>query len=111
MKDPGSWTVVVLPDDGRQTLVITQRIRQLATGQLEIIHQVVRALQMPAESKFHPTHNVLKVNPGIDVIAVFGNWTSRSTANEGRDVLARTVNAPQAQNTGLKAGIVQGQHR
>ena len=101
IEDTGARSIMVVPDHGRQSKVITQSIGELTTGELEIIHKVVDALEPPAEGEINTANDVVKMNPGIDVIAVFTNRLTRSTADVGRDVLPRAIDATQPENTGL----------
>ena len=101
IEDTGARSIMVVPDHGRQSKVITQSIGELTTGELEIIHKVVDALEPPAEGEINTANDVVKMNPGIDVIAVFTNRLARSTSDVGRDVLPRAIDATQPENTGL----------
>ena len=83
---------MVVPDHRGQSEVITQGIGKLTPGELEIIHKVVGALEPPAEGEINTANDVVKMNPGIDVVAVLANRLTSSTADVRRDVLARTVN-------------------
>ena len=82
-------------------MVVTQCIGKLTTGELEIIHKVVNPLKPFPESEVNAPDDVLQMDPGIDVIAVFTNRLARSTSDVGRDVLSRAIDATQPENTGL----------
>ena len=101
IEDACTGAIVVVPDHRGQSEVITQGIRKLTPGELEIIHKVVCALEPPAEGEINTANDVVKMNPGIDVVAVFANRLPSSTADVRRDVLARTVNTTEPQHTGL----------
>ena len=81
---------MVVPDHRRQSEVITQGIGELTPGELEIIHKVVNALEPPAEGEINTANDVVKMNPGIDVIAVLANRLPSSTADVRRDIFVRT---------------------
>ena len=101
IEDTGARSIMVVPDHGRQSKVITQSIGELTPGELEIIHKVVDALEPPAEGEINTANDVVKVNPSIDVIAVFANRLPSSTADVRRDIHAGAVNTTQPQHTGL----------
>ena len=101
IEDACTGAIVVVPDHRGQSEVITQGIGKLTPGELEIIHKVVDALEAPAEGEINTANDVVKMNPGIDVITVLANRLPSSTADVRRDVLARTVNTTQPQHTGL----------
>ena len=73
IEDTGARSIMVVPDHGRQSKVITQSIGKLTPGELEIIHKVVDALEPPAEGEINATDDVVQMNPGVDVIAVLAN--------------------------------------
>ena len=73
IEDTGARSIMVVPDHGRQSKVITQSIGELTPGELEIIHKVVDALEPPAEGEINATDDVVQMNPGVDVIAVLAN--------------------------------------
>ena len=101
IEDPGARSIMVVPDHGRQSKVITQSIGELTPGELEIIHKVVDALEPPAEGEINATDDVVQMNPGVDVITVLANRLSSSAADVRRDVLTGTVNTTKPQHTGL----------
>ena len=101
IEDPGARSIMVVPDHGRQSKVITQSIGELTPGELEIIHKVVNALEPPAEGEINTANDVVKMNPSIDVIAVFANRLPSSTADVRRNVHAGTVDTTKPQHTGL----------
>ena len=101
IEDTGARSIMVVPDHGRQSKVITQSIGKLTPGELQIIHKVVDALEPPAEGEINATDDVEQMNPGVDVIAVLANRLSSSAADVGRDVLTGTVNTTKPQHTGL----------
>ena len=102
IEDPGTRSIMVVPDHGRQSKVITQSIGELTPGELEIIHKVVDALEPPAEGEINATDDVEQMNPGVDVIAVLANRLSSGAADVRRDVLTGTVNTTKPQHTGLR---------
>ena len=102
IEDTGARSIMVVPDHGRQSEVITQSIGKLTPGELEIIHKVVDALEPPAEGEINATDDVVQMNPGVDVIAVLANRLSSSAADVRRDVLTGTVNTSKPQHTGLR---------
>ena len=110
IEDPGSLTIVVVPDHWRKTFLVTEGVGQLTSGELQVIHQVVDALQSSLPGKAHPANDVFQMHPGIDVIAILGNTTSRGTTDEGGDVLVRSVDPTQEQNTGVNQGRIQIEH-
>ena len=81
IEDPGARSIMVVPDHGRQSKVITQSIGELTTGELEIIHKVVDALEPPAEGVINATDAVEQMHPGVDVIAVFASRLSSGAAD------------------------------
>ena len=101
IEDPGARSIMVVPDHGRQSKVITQSIGELTTGELEIIHKVVDALEPTAEGEINATDDVVQMNPGVDVITVLANRLSSSAADVRRDVLTGTVDTTKPQHTGL----------
>ena len=101
IEDAGAGTIVVVPYHWGQSEFITQGIGKLTPGELEIIHKVVCALEAAAEGEINTANDVVKMNPGIDVIAVLANRLPSSTADVRRDVLARAVDTTQPQYTGL----------
>ena len=101
IEDPGARSIMVVPDHGRQSEVITQSIGELTAGELEIINKVVDALEPAADGEINAADDVVQMNPGVDVIAVLANRLSRSTTDVRRNVLTRTVNTTQPQNTSL----------
>ena len=101
IEDAGAGSIMVVPDHGRQSEVITEGIGELTPGELEIIHKVVDALEPPAEGEINATDDVVQMNPGVDVIAVLANRLSSSAADVRRDVLTGTVNTTKPQHTGL----------
>ena len=101
IEDTGARSIMVVPDHGRQSKVITQSIGELTTGELEIIHKVVDALEPPAEGEINATDDVVQMNPGVDVITVLANRLSSSAADVRRDVLTGTVDPTKPQHAGL----------
>ena len=101
IEDPGARSIMIVPDHGRQSKVITQSIGELTTGELEIIHKVVDALEPPAEGEINATDDVVQMNPGVDVITVLANRLSSSAADVRRDVLTGTVDTTKSQHAGL----------
>ena len=101
IEDTGARSIMVVPDHGRQSKVITQSIGELTPGELEIIHKVVDALEAPAEGEINATDDVVQMNPGVDVITVLANRLSSSAADVRRDVLTGTVDPTKPQHTGL----------
>ena len=101
IEDPGARSIMVVPDHGRQSKVITQSIGELTPGELEIIHKVVDALEPPAEGEINATDDVVQMNPGVDVITVLANRLSSSAADVRRDVLTGTVDPTKPQHAGL----------
>ena len=101
IEDAGTGAIVIVPNNRRQSEIITQGIGELTPSELEIIHKVVDALEAPAESKVNATDDVEQMNPGVDVIAVLANRLSSSTTDVRRNVLTRTVNTTQPQYTSL----------
>ena len=101
IEDTGARSIMVVPDHGRQSKVITQSIGELTPGELEIIHKVVDALEPPAEGEINATDDVVQMNPGVDVITVLANRLSSSAADVRRDVLTGTVDPTKPQHAGL----------
>ena len=101
IEDTGARSIMVVPDHGRQSKVITQSIGELTPGELEIIHKVVDALEPPAVGEINATDDVVQMNPGVDVITVLANRLSSSAADVRRDVLTGTVDPTKPQHAGL----------
>ena len=101
IEDTGARSIMVVPDHGWQSKVITQSIGELTPGELEIIHKVVDALEPPAEGEINATDDVVQMNPGVDVIAVLANRLASCTTDVGRNVLTRAINATKSENTGF----------
>ena len=99
--DSCTGAIMVVPDHRCQSEVITQGIRKLTPSELEIIYKVVDALEPTAEGEINTANDVVKMNPGIDVVAVLANRLPSSTPDVRRDVLAWTVDTTQPQHTGL----------
>ena len=102
IEDTGARSIMVVPDHGRQSKVITQSIGELTPGELEIIHKVVDALEPPGEGEINATDDVVQMNPGVEVITVLAYRLSSSAADVRRDVLTGTVDPTKPQHTGLR---------
>ena len=72
---------MVFPDHRCKPLLLAERVRQVPTRQLEIVHQVVDPLQSPLQGETHTTDDVVQMNPGIDMGAVFGHNAPGGAAN------------------------------
>ena len=101
IEDTGARSIMVVPDHGRQSKVITQSIGELTPGELEIIHKVVDALEPPAVGEINATDDVVQMNPGVDVITVLANRLSSSAADVRRNVHTGSVNTTKPQHTGM----------
>ena len=101
IEDPGARSIMVVPDHGRQAMVVAKCIGELTSSELQIIHKVVDALEPPAEGEINATDDVVQMNPGVDVITVLANRLSSSTTDVRRNVITRAVNTSQPQYTRL----------
>ena len=97
----GTGSIMIVPDHRRQSEVLAQCIGELTTGELQIINEVVDALEPPAEGEINAADDVVQMNPCVDVIAVLANRLSSSAADVRRDVHAGSVNTTKPQHTGL----------
>ena len=64
---------MVLPDHWREPVCITELVGQFPSRKLHVVHQVVDPLKAAFVSEGNTTKDVEEMNPGVDVVAVFGN--------------------------------------
>ena len=90
-------------------MFITKHVREISTGDLKIIHQVVKTLQLMIERKINSMNDVMKMDPCIDMTPIFRNHLSRSAADERRDVFIGAIDTTQSQHAGRRAEVVQAE--
>ena len=66
IEDACPRTIMVVPDHWRQTVIVTEGVGELTTGELKVIHQVVNPLEPPSKGEINAPDNVLQMNPGIE---------------------------------------------